>query len=897
MGLIERLAETAARRHAHVAVQASDATLTYAELERLSNQLAHRLISLGVTRDACVGISLSRGAAELVAMLATLKAGGAYVPLDPTHPPDRIRLILEDAGPRVMVVRADSPFATRPGAAQLLILDDLAQIGAGHPVTPPAVSYDPEQLAYVLFTSGSTGRPKGVEIPHRAFVNLLRSMSHTPGMTEDDRLLAVSTTTFDIAGLELFLPLWVGATVVIADRETVLDARLLSESVERNEITVLQGTPTTWRLWMNGGWRGNDRLRLFCGGEALSPELARRLIRCGRQLWNMYGPTETTIYSSVELVAGDAEPITIGRPIEETQIYLLDEALKPVPRGAVGEIYIGGTGLSRGYRNRPELTAERFLQDPHGPPGDRLYRTGDLGRQLDDGRFECRQRIDEQVKIRGFRVELGEIESILRQVPGVTDAAVVAREIAGGETSLVGYVVSDVGPAPTIKEMRSFLQSKLPGYMVPSALVVLDKLPVNTNQKLDRKALSQLSPEALAPPRAIDPPRNDHERTLIEIWKSLLDTPSIGIKDDFFDLGGTSLQTVSLIIEIEKAFGRTIPLSVMLTERTIEKLAAALGPGAGARPAIVALNEGGSGVPVFFIHAGDGEILVYRKLAQRLRTDHPVYGIQPRNRNGCPILHTRLGEMVDHYTDEILERQAEGPYFLGGLCTGGLIALEIAKKLRSAGHTVGMVALIDTAYFNEPEKSLARKRLQSFGASFSADAPEQSLPARAMGIVRKASRKMARVTAYEARRQSRAMRDALKGKLLRYFIDRDRPLPRIVRDVPAYVVLARAEKEYVVRERYRGELLLFRATEKDQRVDGMVEDTPYIERYEDPLLGWEKNVATVKVYDVPGGHVSLLMEPHVETLAERIQAHIDAAMEKAPDAPVEGEGSGRLARS
>ena len=878
MGLIERLAETAARRHAHVAVQASDATLTYAELERLSNQLAHRLISLGVTRDACVGISLPRGAGELVAMLATLKAGGAYLPLDPAHPPDRLQLILEDAVPRVMVVSANSPFAARPCAASLLFLDDLLRVGAGYEATPPMVPSDPTQLAYVLFTSGSTGRPKGVEIPRRAFANLLRSMAHTPGMTEDDRLLAITTTSFDIAGLELFLPLWVGATVVIADRETVLDSRRLAESIDRDAITVLQGTPTTWRMWLNGGWRGNDRLRLFCGGEALSPELAQQLVGCGR-LWNMYGPTETTIYSSLELVVAGADPITIGRPIDETQIHVLDEALAPVPRGALGELYIGGTGLARGYRNRPELTAERFLQDPRGAPGDRLYRTGDLGRQLDDGRLEWRGRIDDQVKIRGFRIELGEIESILRQAPGVTDCAVVARAIPDQEVSLVGYLVLDTSPEPAIKEIRRFLQSKLPDYMVPSALAVLDELPVNTNQKVDRNALSKLSPETLAPSRSIDPPRNEPERKLVAIWKSLLEIPSIGVKDDFVDLGGTSLQTVSMIIEIEKAFGRSIPLSVLLTERTIEKLAAALGPDMGERPAVVFLRKG-SGLPVFFIHAGDGEILVYQRLALRLRGDHPVYGIQPRNRKDCPILHTRLGEMIDYYFDEILKRQAAGPYFLGGLCTGGLIALEIARKLQSLGHTVGMVALIDTAYFNEPLKSLAKKRLQNFTASFATDGREQSLPSRAMGILRKAGRKIWRVVAYESRHQTEAARDALKVKLLRYFVDRDRPLPPFAQDVPAYLVLANAEKEYVVPEPYRGELLLFRATEKDERVDEMVEDTPYVERYDDPLLGWEKNVTSVKVQDVPGGHVSLLMEPYVRTLAERIQAHIDAAMQR-----------------
>jgi amino acid adenylation domain-containing protein len=880
--LIGWLAQTAARRRAHTAVQASDATLTYGELDHLSNQLARRLIALGVTRDACVGISMTRGAAELVAMLATLKAGGAYVPLDPTHPPDRLQLVVEDAAPAILICRAGSPFADGraacPAGATLLIADDLAQIGAGYDVTPPAVSYDPEQLAYVLFTSGSTGRPKGVEIPRRAFANFLRSMAKVPGLAQEDRLLAITTTSFDIAGMELFLPLWVGATVVIADRETMLDLRKLSASLERDAITVLQATPTSWRLWLNAGWRGNDRLRLLCGGEAMSPELAQRLVGCGRELWNMYGPTETTVWSSLDRIEAGADPITIGRPIDATQIYVLDGALNLLPAGTVGEIYIGGAGLARGYRGRADLTAERFIGSPPGIPGDRLYRTGDLGRRLEDGRTQCLGRADDQVKIRGFRIELAEIESRLRQAPGVNDGAVGPRTLANGETILIGYVVLDSTSTPEVKEIRRFLQSKLPEYMVPAAFVVLDALPLNTNRKVDRKALSQRTDEVAAPARSGAPPRDDRERKLVEIWKALLDTDSIGIKDNFFDVGGNSLHAVSMMIEIEKAFGRTLPLSTLLTDPTIEQLGALLAETVEARPSLVALRPGGTGPALFLIHDGIGEIILYRNLAPWLREGYPIYGIQPRGQRGCPMVHTRMPEMLAYYTDEIRRIQPEGPYFLGGLSTGGIIAVEIARRLRRAGQAVGMIALFDTAHVTAREKSLAGRRMQSFSATFSQGDPAQSLPLRAIGILRKATRKVSNLVAYETRRRAEEARDRLKMRLLRYFIGRDRPLPPFVREIPPNLILQKIEKAYVAPAPYAGRAVLFRATQKDARLDGtLVDDRPYIELYEDPLLGWETHVTDLEVLDVPGGHVSLLMEPHVRTLADKIQVHLDAA--------------------
>ena len=513
---IDVIAENATRRSHHPAVEGPDATLTYAELDRLSNQLAQRFVAAGVGRDSCVGISLPRGAGELVAMLATIKAGGAYVPLDPSHPVDRLQVVLEDAAPQVMVIHPGSPLAGAASARNVIVLDDLAHVTEGYDSTPPIGSHDPAQLAYVLFTSGSTGRPKGVEIPRGAFSNFLRSMVHEPGLSETDRLLAVSTTSFDIAGLELFLPLCVGATTVIADRATVMDPRLLRQRLETDDITFMQATPATWRLLLEAGWKSHGKLKMLCGGEAMSSALAERLLAGGGELWNMYGPTETTVWSSLQRIAPGTQRISIGKPIDRTQIYALDEQRQPVALDAVGELYIGGDGLARGYRGRPDLTAERFVQNPGGPAGDRIYRTGDLGRMSADGTFECLGRIDHQVKIRGYRIELGEIESVLRGVEDVREVLVVAED-QEGDPRLAAYWVGKAERDALVGAARR----ALPPYMVPSSYVRLESFPLTPNGKIDRKNL----PRGAGVPLEAAPlkrPSDDTETRLAAIWCQVL---------------------------------------------------------------------------------------------------------------------------------------------------------------------------------------------------------------------------------------------------------------------------------------------------------------------------------------------------------------------------------------
>jgi amino acid adenylation domain-containing protein len=898
--LVEVIAGQAERIGDELAVISSAGRLTYRELEQRANRLAGKLQSIGVAPGSRVAVCLPRGADELLTMLATLKAGATYVPIDAGHPAERIRMILEDAGPEVIVthrplISVVGGESSGPGPARLL-LDEAWAGSEAWPAAAP-IPADAERLAYILFTSGSTGRPKGVEVGRHAFSNFLRSMAHTPGLSPGDRLLAITTTTFDISGLELFLPLWVGATVDIVDRETAQDPRLLRKRLEDDAITVLQATPATWRLLIEAGWHGGRPLKMLCGGEALSPALAGQLLTRGSELWNMYGPTETTVWSAIKRIEPGFELITIGRPIDNTDIYIVDESLRLVPAGIVGEIVIGGEGLARGYRGRPDLTAERFVAGLPDVPGQRFYRTGDLGRRLDGQEIECLGRVDHQVKIRGFRIELGEIESVLRAVPGVREVLVMARADGPGDPRLIAYWV---GPAPHA-ELVERARAGLPHYMRPTGYVNLEAFPLNTNGKIDRKALPVPTDETLARRGSIDPPRNDRERKLVEIWKSLLQTEAAGIRDNFFDIGGTSLKAVSLMIEIESAFGKTLPLSVLLDGPTIEDLAAQLGPTTEASPLLVLLRDGAPKPPLFFIHDGIGEVLLYRNLALRLGPDRPIYGIRPLSRGDCPIAHTRLTDMAACYEREIRKVQPQGPYFLAGLCTGGLIALEVARRLQSAGESIGLLALLDTPHNRARKKSLAKIRLRRFlglsetesSSSTDESSGEAATPAR--GVFAVAGKKISNVVTHESWRLTNEARRTFLVKMLRYYLDRNQPPPPIVQNIPVREVLWVAEREYASPTTFDGPTVLFRATKKNNALQGTViggvtvDDTPYVERFKDPRFGWARHLPALTVHDVPGGHSSILMDPNVEVLARKLQAHLDAASAAGDDDDAPGE--------
>ncbi|WP_163777850.1 non-ribosomal peptide synthetase [Myxococcus vastator] len=578
-GLFE---QQAARRPNATAVRFESRALTYRELDEQANRLANHLRQLGVEPGHRVGIFLERSVELLVGLLGILKAGAAYVPLDPLYPSDRLAHILDDSGVSLLLTEPELAAQVPAYLGKRMVMAE----ASGASTTSPQVTLAGTNLAYVLYTSGSTGRPKGVAVPHAAVVNFMASMQRAPGMTEQDTLFAVTTVAFDISVLELFLPLSVGASVVIASRETALDGTRLMRALAESGATVMQATPSTWRMLLTLGWQGSPTLKLLCGGEAIPSELVEPLCSRGASLWNMYGPTETTIWSTTTRLE-PGRRITLGRPIGNTQVYVLDAALHPVPLGVTGALYIGGHGVAQGYLHRPDLTAERFVPDPFGQvPGGRLYDTGDLVRALPDGTLEYLGRGDGQVKLRGFRIELGEIEARLAQVPGVLEAAVKLWDVSG-HAELVAYVRSGAEAAAEALSIRQHLAAHLPAYMLPSHFVTLESFPRTANGKLDRKSL----PAPSANPRAsaaYEAPRTPTEVQLAAIWRDVLAVDQVGARDNFFDLGGQSMKAVQVVARIQESWKVEVSLRVLFEHPTLDALAKHLEtlqqPGAPAAP-------------------------------------------------------------------------------------------------------------------------------------------------------------------------------------------------------------------------------------------------------------------------------------------------------------------------
>ena len=549
-----------------VAVVCGTHQLTYHDLDIRSNRLANRLRSMGIGPDALVGVCLDRSWEMVVALMAVLKAGGAYVPLDPVFPSERLSFMLEDSGVAVLISRGNLLSVAIPAQTKKIDFDGdwngIEQESADCPVSGAT----PENLAYVIYTSGSTGIPKGVAIPHRAVVNFLTSMRVEPGILPSDRLLAVTTLSFDIAGLEIYLPLMAGARVVIAPQRMLGDGAALARLLKDSEVTIMQATPITWRLLLDSGWGGAPRIKMLCGGEALSRELANRLMATGGELWNLYGPTETTIWSTIHSVEAGEGAVPIGKAIANTQIYVLNDHQEPVPHGVAGELYIGGAGVARGYWKRPQLTAERFLPDPFRAEN-RMYRTGDLVRRLPNGALEHLGRNDRQIKLRGFRIELGEIEAALEQQPGVRQAVVELKEFGPGDHRLTAYLVAAQPGEPA--GLRRALAGKLPDHMVPAAYVFLDAFPLTPNNKLDRNRLPAPTREAPVASASLPASNGSTLNRLADIWRKLLKTPEVGLDDNFFSLGGHSLLILRLQNLIRRQFSREISVPDLFQRATI----------------------------------------------------------------------------------------------------------------------------------------------------------------------------------------------------------------------------------------------------------------------------------------------------------------------------------------
>lgn len=819
--VVDWFAAEVVRSRDAVAIEHDGERWTYAELDERADAIAFKLLDEGVGPGALVGLCVRRSPWMIAAMLGVARTGAAYLPLDPGFPPARLAMIAESAEPALVLVEQDTenvlPFGT---ARTLRLAHDWPRRAYPH----PRIAAD--GLAYVLYTSGSTGKPKGVEIPHAALVNLLMAMQREPGFKRGESLLAITTLSFDIAELELWLPLVSGGRIILANREQAVDMAALSEMISETQPDVLQATPATWRGLIEMGWPGLPRLRALCGGEALPRILVEQMLPRVAELWNMYGPTETTIWSTCARITSAEGPISIGRPIANTQVRIQDADGNDRPIGQVGELLIGGRGVACGYRGQPDLTAERFV-DHHG---DRLYRTGDLARWRPDGTLECFGRTDHEEKIRGFRVAIEEVEGALAKLPGVSGAAVRAWPDASGERALAGYLVG----RGDIAEWRELLAKALPDYMIPTSFTMLDALPLTPNGKIDRKVLPEPGRTVT---RDAELPATIEEERLAAIWRAVLKVETVYRDDDFFDLGGHSLLVARLLRRIEAEYGLKVPMAALFRAPKLADMAELITSGQPVdRPAIVPIQPRGNATPIIWLDGGS----TFLPLAERLGLNQPFLGFSVdlvlEHAGGCP---KKLEDVARLVVDALVDHQPTGPFRLGGWCTSGILAYAVACRLREIGREVPLLML---AHPFHPER------------------------AREIGPVRFF---LSKVRFHIGQSVAQP-----KGQRLRYFIERLRGLSdaaqlaggrEAVLQPKLRTQLDRAATRYNPPD-YAGDVMVFQPQEHPVVLD-FIDD-------------WRRHVkGQYYPYVIPGGHRTMLEPPNVDEIAEHIRealARLDA---------------------
>ncbi|MBW4576031.1 MAG: amino acid adenylation domain-containing protein [Aphanothece sp. CMT-3BRIN-NPC111] len=858
-----------------IAVVFEDQPLTYDELNIWANQLAHYLQKLGVIPDAIVGICIERSVEMIVGLLGILKAGGAYLPLDPAYPQERLNLMLEEA--KVAVLLTQQQFVERfaPQELSIVCLDNEkeANVYAQHSKENPTSSVIADNLAYIIYTSGSTGKPKGVQIEHRGLYNLAEAQIDTFNLQPSDRVLQFASLSFDASIFEIVMALGTGATLYLAKKEFLLPGQALIQLLRDRAITHVTLPPAVLAVLPKEELPALQTI--IAAGEFCSQDIVKHWA-VGRRFFNAYGPTEATVWSTVAEISDRSSKPPIGRAIANTQVYILDEYLQPVPIGIRGELYIGGEGLARGYLNRPDLTAEKFIPHPFSEKqGARLYKTGDLARYRSDGNIEFLGRIDEQVKIRGFRIELGEIEAVLSQHPSIKETVVIAREKVSGDKRLVAYIVPNPHLTFTIIQLRDFLKKKLPDYMVPSAFVVLDFLPLTPNGKIDRRAIPD-EPTNQSIDQACVEPRTPIESTLAEIWAEVLNLERVGINDNFFDLGGDSLLAIRLIDRIHKQFERELPLSALFLTPTVAGLARILSPGADSLPwsPLVAIQPHGSNPPFFCVHPIFGVVFPYYELAYHLGTDQPFYGLQPKGLDGESPPLTRIEDMAAHYIEALRVVQPKGPYFLGGWSFGGLVAFEMAQQLQRAGHQVALLALLDTqapVSANQPSfgdglkflLSTVRRDIWPFLVDYFylAIAPKQhqsdtrsshTLHERLQNILQQLRTNLSWNSIVGQAVIANLMPQETRLRMLN-----ELTISSMLRVFHAH---SQATLSYVPQV-YKNRITLFTTSEQSGKA------------HQHPSWGWSELAGGgLEVHRVPGNHLSMLKHPHIQVLSEQLKA-------------------------
>lgn len=870
--------------HPHrVAIEYAGTTLSYEALIERANRLAQVLIARGVRAAEHVAVCLPPGPDFVISMLAIWKAGAVHVPIDPGYPSERLAIICADVRP-ALVLTNEQLKTLFTGLKQTVLSAESStvELEAAQSLAPE-LHVHPDDIAYIVYTSGTTGQPKGVRVSHGNLAHYITEACRSYGYSSHDVIPALARNTFSITFFELLAPLVSGARLVLLPPDMVLDMARMSELL--TQVSCIHASPSLWRRILAhldnlDEPPSYDNLRhVSSGGDTVPPDVLESLKHRFKQaeVYVIYGCSEVSCMGCTFQVPRTevTERTFVGKPFANMNLRVLDKDLNLVPPGVVGDVYFSGAGVAAGYLNAPALTDEKFTSWH----GERIYKTGDVGRiDPDHGNLQLVGRSDFQIKLRGIRIEPAEIESHLRRAPAIKDAVVAAPVMPDGERQLIAYVVIDKEQQPTTRELTKYLRQFLPDYMIPGAYVVLDALPLNINQKVDRLALSRVPDGPLSLLGDATPPRTTIEKQLVELWQDVLGVSGLGIHNDFFDIGGDSLRSLVLMGEIDKHLGVSLPASTLLSAPTIALLAAHIEQGDEGdtlESNVVLLRQGnGNGPGIFLVHDGDGETLLYRNLAQKLDPQHSVFGLHPKHDRNHPILLTRIEDIVRYYAEQIVSVQPQGPYFVGGLCIGGFLAFEVARYLEAQGHVVGPVALFDVAHANTPHKPLSAvraKRLRAAALEFD----QLSLPKRLMALARLLGRKGANVVQYEI--SSRSQRQMIRGRIqaLRWYTDRGWTPPALLHNISVDSVLRFAEREYVASQPFKGTILLFRATRKDPALRGIVDDTPYMDLFVDPMLGWENRANTVTVHDVPAGHSSLLQAAHVESITTVLQQAIN----------------------
>ncbi|MCP4416486.1 MAG: amino acid adenylation domain-containing protein, partial [Chloroflexi bacterium] len=857
----ELIAEQANNHPETTALIFGQQQMSYGELNGRSNQLARALQANGIGPESKVGLFTKRSFEMVVAVLAVFKAGGAYVPLDPAYPPDRLAYMVADSGmTTILTTESLLPMMDGYETAVLCLDRDWDEQIGHHSDTNPVSGATVDNLAYIIYTSGSTGRPKGVAVTHRGLVNMGQALGQLFAISRQSRILQFASFSFDASVAEMVVALQNGIALVLATSEDLLMGPSFVQLMQQQKVTVATLPPSALALLSPDDFPLLETI--VSVGEACSAEVVARWATEKRFI-NGYGPTEGTVGAiTAVLNPNDPRPV-IGRPLPNYKVYMLNEQLQPVPVGVLGEIHIAGMGLARGYLNRPQLTAEKFIPNPFANNDDeRMYKTGDLGRYLADGRIEFMGRVDHQVQIRGFRIELGEVESALRQHRAVQDVLVLAKD-NDGDAQLVAYVVGD---EEGLGDLRPFLSRSLPAYMIPAVFILLESFPLTPNGKIDRKALpapdgqlgGSFNEVFIAPQDAL-------ESQLAQIWQDILKMPTISTDANYFEIGGHSLQAVTLFAAIEKKIRLRLPVSLLFQAPTIGSLATAIREqGEVAKwSSLVPIQPLGAKTPFFCVHGGAGHVFHYHDLAQQMGKERPFYGLQPiMNETTHQSIYNRVEEMAAKYIEEIKMVQPEGPYLLGGFCFGGIVVYEIAQQLTKAGDEVGLLAFIDpTSPQNKPDPEAETPEfLAARMARHQKNMAQLGRLARLRYIVNSGKNRMVGFWFLLYRAWLRDWR-IVRAKLFQKYIDWRPSVPSRWHDFYfMHLIVSPATEHYYPRQ-YMGEAILFSST---------------LENAKDEFLGWENlPQAGVKLYRVESTHLELLKRPFIDQVAKKINQHLE----------------------